>query len=68
MVTRLECAARIHPSKPDQTGAPTLMTNHGGKREGAGRPTTGRKRRQYYVTDEEDRKIKELIEKLRASK
>ena len=44
------------------------MTNHGGKREGAGRPTTGRKRRQYYVTDEEDRKIKELIEKLRASK
>jgi hypothetical protein len=37
----------------------------GGKREGAGRPSTGRKRRQYYVTDEEDAQIKKLIDQLR---
>lgn len=37
----------------------------GGTREGSGRPATGRKKRNYYVTDEEDMKIKELIESLR---
>lgn len=38
---------------------------HGGIRLGAGRPSTGRKKHQYYVTDEENIKIRELIEKLR---
>ena len=37
----------------------------GGKREGAGRPATGRKKRQVYVTDEEYAQIKQLIEQLR---
>lgn len=37
----------------------------GGKREGAGRPATGRKKKNYYVTDDEDTKIRELIESLR---
>jgi hypothetical protein len=44
------------------------MTAAGGKREGAGRPLTGRKRRQYYLTDEEHQKVKELIEELRRVK
>lgn len=37
----------------------------GGKRPGAGRPATGRKRQNYYVTDEEDAQIRQLIEQLR---
>lgn len=37
----------------------------GGKREGSGRKTTGRKRKFYYVTEEEDIKIKEYLNKLR---
>ncbi|SHI74584.1 hypothetical protein SAMN02745975_00513 [Geosporobacter subterraneus DSM 17957] len=37
----------------------------GGSREGAGRPATGRKRRQIYVTDEEYEQIKDLIDQMR---
>ena len=37
----------------------------GGSREGAGRPSTGRKKHQYYVSDEEDTQIKNLINQLR---
>jgi hypothetical protein len=37
----------------------------GGPREGAGRPSTGRKRRQYYTTDEEDVKLRQYLEELR---
>jgi hypothetical protein len=37
----------------------------GGQREGAGRKPTGRKKKNYYVTDEEDILIREYIEKLR---
>ncbi len=39
--------------------------SHGGKREGAGRPSTGRKKHQIYVTDEEYELIKGFIENLR---
>ena len=39
----------------------------GGSRPGSGRPPTGRKRRQYYLTDAEDAEVKKLIEQLRAS-
>ncbi|MGE5422737.1 MAG: hypothetical protein ACM3QW_05715 [Ignavibacteriales bacterium] len=39
--------------------------NWGGIRPGAGRPVTGRKKRQYYVTDDEDAQIKQLIDSLR---
>lgn len=38
---------------------------HGGKREGAGRPSKGRSKKTVYVTDYEFEKIKELIEELR---
>ena len=38
----------------------------GGIREGAGRPATGRKRQYFYITDEENEKLRELLEKLRA--
>ncbi len=38
----------------------------GGAREGAGRPATGRKRQYFYITDEENEKLRELLEKLRA--
>lgn len=37
----------------------------GGKRSGAGRPSTGRSKRIIYVTDEEYTEIKKLIDKLR---
>ena len=39
----------------------------GGKREGAGRPTTGRKKKQIYVTDAEYAEVKKLIDKLRVN-
>lgn len=37
----------------------------GGPREGAGRPSTGRKKHQYYVTDEENIKLRKYLEELR---
>jgi hypothetical protein len=37
----------------------------GGKREGSGRPSTGRKKQVLYITDDEYLKIKQLIEQLR---
>jgi hypothetical protein len=42
-----------------------IPCSRGGKREGAGRPSTGRKKVNYYVTGEEDSEIKKLIEQLR---
>lgn len=42
-----------------------MIADWGGKREGAGRPATGRKKRNIYVSDEEYEEIKKLIEKLR---
>ena len=41
------------------------VTGWGGHREGAGRPSTGRKRKFYYVTDQEDVEIKKLLQQLR---
>lgn len=38
----------------------------GGKRAGAGRPSTGRKKYQIYVTDEEFEQVKKLIESIRS--
>jgi hypothetical protein len=46
-------------------GRVNIRTDWGGKREGAGRPATGRKKVNYYVTGEEDSEIKKLIEQLR---
>jgi hypothetical protein len=37
----------------------------GGRREGAGRPATGRKKRTYYVTDEENEALRKYLEELR---
>lgn len=37
----------------------------GGKRPGAGRPSTGRKKRTLYITDEEYNKLKEYLQSLR---
>jgi hypothetical protein len=39
----------------------------GGPREGAGRPATGRKRQQYYVSDDENIKLRQYLEGLRTS-
>lgn len=39
--------------------------NRGGKREGAGRKPSGKKKRNYYVTDREHEEIRKLIEQLR---
>lgn len=41
------------------------IATHGGNREGSGRPSTGRKKHQYYITDDEDAQIKNLINQLR---
>lgn len=38
---------------------------YGGARTGAGRPQTGRKRVFLYITDEEKKAVKALIDKLR---
>jgi hypothetical protein len=40
---------------------------HGGPREGAGRPATGRKKQNFYITDDENKKLREYLEQLRAS-
>lgn len=42
--------------------------NRGGKREGAGRKPSGKKKRNYYVTEEEHEAIKKLIEQMREGK
>ena len=39
--------------------------NRGGKREGAGRPATGRKKHNFYITNEEVEEIKAFIDSLR---
>jgi hypothetical protein len=44
-----------------------MNNNHGGKREGAGRKPTGRSKHQYYITNEEDLKVKEYIKQLRTT-
>jgi hypothetical protein len=43
----------------------TPKGNRGGKREGAGRKPSGKRKRNYYVTDQEHEQIKKLIEQLR---
>lgn len=37
----------------------------GGTRKGAGRPSTGRKKKSFYITNEEDEKLREYLEELR---
>ncbi len=46
---------------------PGFHNGWGGTREGAGRPTTGRKKRNFYITDEEETKLKTYLEELRTS-
>lgn len=41
------------------------ISSWGGKREGSGRPSTGRSKKVLYITDDEHIKVKELIEQLR---
>jgi hypothetical protein len=41
------------------------ISSWGGPREGAGRPATGRKRQNFYVTDDENTKLREYLEQLR---
>lgn len=43
-----------------------MEKQHGGKRVGAGRKQTGRKRKFIYVTDAEMLKVSELITQMRA--
>lgn len=40
----------------------------GGKREGAGRPPTGRKQRKFFLTDEEHQQVKQFILTIRGDK
>jgi hypothetical protein len=37
----------------------------GGQRKGSGRPSTGRKKQQFYITDEENTLLKKYLEELR---
>lgn len=43
----------------------TIKPAWGGKREGSGRPSTGRKKVNFYVTEEEADEIRKLINMLR---
>lgn len=45
-----------------------ISTNWGGPRKGSGRPATGRKFTRIYVTEEEDKKLREYLKTLRESK
>ena len=45
-----------------------IEEHRGGKREGAGRKPSGKKKRNYYVTDREHEEIKKLIEQIREDK
>ena len=39
--------------------------NWGGSRAGAGRPSTGRKKYNFYITEEEHQLLKQYLEQLR---
>ena len=43
-----------------------IEEHRGGKREGAGRKPSGKRKRNYYITDQEHEEIKKLIELIRA--
>lgn len=45
-----------------------MKNSWGGAREGAGRKPTGRKKKIYYVTDDEDAKLREYLQELRNEK
>jgi hypothetical protein len=54
--------------KTEETETDNFVKNtHGGPREGAGRPATGRKRIQLYGTPDEEIKLKEYLQQLRSS-
>jgi hypothetical protein len=44
---------------------PEGVAGWGGKRKGSGRPSTGRERKIYYVTDEEHKALQKYLESLR---
>jgi len=44
----------------------TPKEHRGGKREGAGRKPSGKRKRNYYITDQEHEEIKKLIQAIRA--
>jgi len=46
-------------------GRVNIRTDWGGKREGAGRPSTGRKKQMFYVTDKENEKLREQLQTMR---
>lgn len=46
-------------------GRVNIRTGWGGRREGAGRPATGRKKRTMYITDSEYQKLTEYLDSLR---
>ena len=45
-----------------------MKNSWGGAREGAGRKPTGRKKKIYYVTDDEDAKLREYLQEIRYEK
>ena len=45
-------------------GRVNIRTDWGGYREGAGRKSTGRKLARIYVTEEEEQKLRDYLEKL----
>ena len=46
-------------------GRVNIRTGWGGRRKGAGRPATGRKKRTMYITDSEYQKLTEYLDSLR---
>jgi hypothetical protein len=49
------------------TGRVNIRTDWGGYREGSGRKATGRKLTRIYITEEEEQKLREYLDKIRNS-
>lgn len=65
---RAENTTKSTPNTISFKGVEMNKDNRGGKREGAGRKPSGKKKRNYYVTDQEHEEIKKLIVKMREGK
>ena len=64
----LESESLSGEAKEEAEKTASTLDTAGGKRPGAGRKPSGKKKRNYYVTDGEHEEIKKLIEKMREGK
>jgi hypothetical protein len=64
-----EYAVWVYADKEDIKGVSDdwyqVQSTWGGRREGSGRPSTGRQKKTFYITEEEHLKLAEYLESLR---